>query len=408
MKICGLDNWYQGLFGYIGSGGIVKNVILTNCDVTCQADQTYMGGIAGYVEPGAAIERCTVSGSISGCSDVGGIAGGVYGTVRLCRSGADITSIGESSNFGGIAGCVGKTGIVENCYSTGNVTGDSAGYIAGHSYGTIKNCYYLEGAAPGSGEVSGSIEAKTAAELASDEMAWILNTANGTEENSGIWAQGTTPVFADSTHKAVYRLKLEGCATPAAYSNPNGTVTLPSAPTGTNGMAFLGWYEDAAYSTPYTAPATLTADDTIYGNFGTRILSLADDVSVHTYNGAPVTFAGTLTDNASGIAGTSPVTYTYYTDQSGTHTTAANGAATDGAAPKNAGNYYAKATAAANAVANGAESGYAAMTISKADPVITVTTGHPSGQKYGQNVTVTVTVAPPSGNPTDGFPQPAK
>lgn len=296
MEISGMDNYYQGLFGYIDSGGIVKNVILTDCDITCLPEQVYTGGIAGYVESGAVIERCVVSGSISGYSEVGGIAGAVNGTVRLCRSEVTVPETEESQACGGIAGNVRDLGVVENCYTTGNVAGRYAGNIAGTSVGTIKNCYatgnatgekdgnivgdsedgfeincyYLDSAAPGSEEVPGSIEAKTAAELATAKMAWILNTTNGTEDNSGIWAQGTTPVFADNTHKAVYRLKLEGCTTPAIYSNPDGTVTLPSSPTGTNGMTFLGWYKDAAYSIPYTAPAVLENDDIIYGNFSSQ------------------------------------------------------------------------------------------------------------------------------------------
>jgi hypothetical protein len=99
----------------------------------------------------------------------------------------------------------------------------------------VINCYYLSGAAPGSGEAT----AKTAAELAAAEMAWVLNTTNGTEANSGIWAQGATPVFADSTHKAVYKLLLDGSGRPCCgLFGPNGTAALRRALLGKTGSHF--------------------------------------------------------------------------------------------------------------------------------------------------------------------------
>jgi hypothetical protein len=496
MTISCTNDWGQGLFGYIGSGGVVKNIVLTDSSVSCSTWTVYIGSVAGYVAQGAVIEGCSVTGDISGYSAVGGIAGGVFGTVRTCHTAGSVESTGSDSQFGGIAGYVGSTGLVDrcsssaavggngssaydcggiagyvngtvqscfstgdisgvensggiagsvggtvlncyasgdvsgtvkaggiagnadshsslkNCYATGGVSADSmSGNIAGTVYvddfdssndAVLENCYYLTGAAPGSSEAT----AKTAAALATAEMAWILNTTNGMEANSGIWAQGVTPIFADVTHKAVFQVTLDGSVNPATvFSNSGGSVTLTSSPAGANGMAFLGWYEDSGYITAYTAPAVLAADVTVYGNFGTRLLNLSNDMSTHTYNGAAVSFSGALTDNASGVTGASGVLYTYYTDQSGTLTTTANsGAASVGAAPKNTGTYYVKATTAANTVAGAAESGYASMTISKANPVITITIDHPSGQKYGQDVTVTVTVAPTSGTPTDGFP----
>ncbi len=501
LAVSGLDYDNQGLFGYLGSGALVKGVELTNASVSCTHSRNYIGGIAGYVKSGANVEECTLSGSVSGYGNVGGIAGKVEGTVRNCHAAGSVEStISSSDSFGGIAGSIGSTGLVEkcsssasvsgeqsstynfggivgylyegtvqtcfatgdvsgiedvggiagyvagggtlqNCYTTGNVTctqddaggivgylsnnctvkncyatGDvmgiaidgNAGNVAGDIYAdetepsnnaTVTNCYYLGSAVPGSSEAT----AKTGAELATVEMAWIFNTTNGAEPNSGIWAQGTTPVFADSTHFAVYKLTLSGSAAPiVVYSNSDGSVALPETATGTNGKPFLGWFKEVSLSTPINSVPSLTIDDTIYGNFGVRMLSITDEE--HTYNGSVINYAGTVTDNAAGIPGVSEVQLIYYIDQQYTKTTPSNsGSVLEGSAPKNAGSYYMEAVAEACELTTSATN-RVSFIIKKANPVITVSTDHPSGQMYGQDVKATVTVAPPSGSPADGFP----
>lgn len=273
MTISGLDNWAQGLFGYLGSGGTVKNIKLTDCDVGVGSAFTpYVGGIAGFVGSGASVLNCAVSGAISGDDSVGGIAGYVLGTVK-------------------------------NCYSTAAVSGNSdVGNIAGGVSGTVVSCYYLDEAAPGSDEAT----VKTAAELSTAEMAWILNTTNSAEVNSGIWAQGPTPVFSDGINAfAVYKITLSGSETPAAvYSNPDGTVTLPQNAIGQNGKAVSGWYTEPTCNTPYSAPSTLTSDITIYGEFSSYIITasagdggtVSPDGAVSVAEGGSQTF--TFTPNA--------------------------------------------------------------------------------------------------------------
>ena len=84
-----------------------------------------------------------------------------------------------------------------------------------------------------------------------------------------------------------------------------------------------------------------------------------------TYDGAAVTDPAVSTVPPSGVT----VTYAYYTNEGCTTktTTANSGAASDGAAPKNAGDYWVKATVAASTNYNAATSDAKKFTISKKD-----------------------------------------
>ena len=136
---------YKGLFGWLLSGGTVKNVRLAG--VSISTDGEAVGGVTGKND--GTIENCSVAGAISGNSFVGGIAGVVGSfsardaTVRNCRSAVNVT-INNSSGAGGIAG--GNNGTVEYCYATGSVTATddgSIGGIVGHSWGILRHCAAL-------------------------------------------------------------------------------------------------------------------------------------------------------------------------------------------------------------------------------------------------------------------------
>ncbi|NPV91941.1 MAG: S-layer homology domain-containing protein [Firmicutes bacterium] len=117
---------YQGLFGAIGSGGLVKNLGLADVSVT---GNNYVGGVAGQIS-GGKVESCYVSGSVTGAGSVGGIVGRfTTGEVRNCYSESDVS--GSGSNVGGVAGQI-QNGQMFLCYATGNVSGNSfAGGVAG-------------------------------------------------------------------------------------------------------------------------------------------------------------------------------------------------------------------------------------------------------------------------------------
>ncbi|MDD4369938.1 MAG: MBG domain-containing protein [Anaerostipes sp.] len=162
---------YQGLFGYIHTGGSVENVTLENVNITAKQ---YVGTIAGKNNSNdggpATIKNCIVeSGFVKGDTSltgaeasgtvVGGIVGQAMGPVTSCRNNG-VTVTGGSC-VGGISGWNfhSKTNSYKTqityCYNGGQVTGSNhTGAITGYIHDCsisecclANNCFYLKGTA---------------------------------------------------------------------------------------------------------------------------------------------------------------------------------------------------------------------------------------------------------------------
>ena len=171
---------YAGLFGFIGSGGKVKDVTLKDVKIESNNEMSAVGGVAGR-SYGGKIENCSVSGSVSGsgknsavggivgyqsggfltgCSSsatvnagniVGGVAGGTYSaTLTGCYATGDVTleSINLGGNFaGGVVGSNTNSSTLIACYAAGSVTGSGSGTIhvggaVGVNDATVTACYW--------------------------------------------------------------------------------------------------------------------------------------------------------------------------------------------------------------------------------------------------------------------------
>ncbi len=141
---------YQGLFGYSDNGAIIKDLTLTNCNIT---GKNRTGGIVGFagLSTGSSgsmtnvtVQNCSVSGNITGAESVGGIIGlANRATITLCENTASITG---SKNCGGI---VGESYTIYNefsqCLNLGIITGNSyVGGVSGCTFNktSFSNCYY--------------------------------------------------------------------------------------------------------------------------------------------------------------------------------------------------------------------------------------------------------------------------
>jgi len=125
---------YVGLFGYLGTGGQIKNLGVEDVSIV---GRFYVGGLVGYNDD-SAISNCYSTGSISGTDYVGGLVGNNGGTISNCHS------TGSISGTDSVGGLVGKNyvGTIRNCYSTGSVSGDDyVGGLVGENLGTASNCY---------------------------------------------------------------------------------------------------------------------------------------------------------------------------------------------------------------------------------------------------------------------------
>lgn len=198
LTVTGSDQ-YAGLFGYIGSGGTVKNVVLEGVQITSDNSLGSVGGVAGWSY--GTLENCSVSGSVSGrgqnsivggvvgyqsggsitgCSssatvNAGNTAGGIAGstnsgaTLTACYATGDVTleSINQGGNFaGGVVGSNGGSSTLIACYATGNVTGTGTGgtgsiYVGGvtgtNDLGTLTACYHAAETVSGPDGTTGGV-----------------------------------------------------------------------------------------------------------------------------------------------------------------------------------------------------------------------------------------------------------
>lgn len=158
-----------GLFGYVGTGGSVKNLTISGLtaafgtttddmgyvgavaynegavtsvtveDLYINAPDYFAGGVVGY--NAGTVSSCTLTSVIAVVTDtIGGIVGTNVGTVTACLSSASITSEGIE-NAGGIVG-TNESGTVENCLVTGVLKARQAGGIAAQNTGSITTCAF--------------------------------------------------------------------------------------------------------------------------------------------------------------------------------------------------------------------------------------------------------------------------
>ena len=159
LTVKGSDE-YAGLFGYIGSGGTVKNVKLADVQITSDHQYANVGGVAGYSQGN--IENCSVSGSVSSNYSAGGVVAQQFGnSITGCSSSATVKGTAE---VGGVAGKTDNSATLTACYATGNVTFERAstintfagGVVGSNGGGTLIACY-ATGSVTGTGTGTGSI-----------------------------------------------------------------------------------------------------------------------------------------------------------------------------------------------------------------------------------------------------------
>ena len=252
----------ENMYGYIAG--------CTNNGTVTSSKWDKVGGIVGNNqipdssnEPvkgkSAVIERCVNNGTISGPNDmsgdyVGGIVGisswswkgDYFGTVRNCLNTGTITGCVSS----GIVGYLEKATNVENCLNTGTISGTPSGGIAGQQLSScaIKNSYYQEmdgltavGKLGGDGgsytpadneKISDEVAKATSEQITSGEIAWRLNTENGTKENSGIWSKNVDKLAKDfdvaKACKVIFDFP-ESTEDVIVYTSDDGKVEIPDA-----------------------------------------------------------------------------------------------------------------------------------------------------------------------------------
>ncbi len=141
---------FTGLFAEVVSGGVVKNLGLTNANVI---GGLKTGGLVGQCDAGAQIINCYVQGSVSASANyVGGLVGYNCGTVSKCYTTGTVTT--SASWSGGLIGySTGTSAVVSLSYSSTSVSGNYyvGGFIGSNAAAaTVINSY-------AAGNVNGSL-----------------------------------------------------------------------------------------------------------------------------------------------------------------------------------------------------------------------------------------------------------
>ena len=151
LRIFANDNYHDqnGLFTNLGSNAYIENLTISNARI---AGQTQVGAIAGYVNSGATITNCHVTGTVAvhawghTLENHGGIVGYNHGTITNCVSEATISRgnyVYGSENVGGIAGYNDGTLSGNKVFNANLTATDHYGAIAGlNNGGTLTNNYY--------------------------------------------------------------------------------------------------------------------------------------------------------------------------------------------------------------------------------------------------------------------------
>jgi len=211
------SNPYQGLFGYAGSGGAIKNLGVTasyvkggdyvgglvgrdsSCTITNSYavgdvfGSSYIGGLVGYQS--GTITNGYVVGDVSGSSYVGGLAGCQSGTVMNSYTVGDVS--GTAYYVGGLAGVL-YSGTIMNSYAAGKIFGNSdAGGLVGYRYlGVVISSYY-DSVTAGAG---GNGIPNTTAEMQSQRFVDILNiVASSLSANKWVYSAGGYPKLGGDT-----------------------------------------------------------------------------------------------------------------------------------------------------------------------------------------------------------------
>ena len=153
---------YAGLFGRLNRAGTVKNVVMEDVQITNnnRSWSAFAGGVVG--DSRGTIENCSVSGSVSGTVNVGGVVGAqIDGSITGCSSSATVKGMVD---VGGVAGQTNGGATLTACYATGNVIIEidpvkniSGGGLVGMNGGNGLFACYATGNVTSTGSSTGNV-----------------------------------------------------------------------------------------------------------------------------------------------------------------------------------------------------------------------------------------------------------
>ena len=200
---------YQGLFGRINTGGVVKNLTVASGEI--KANHGNFGVIAGQNK--GRIENCANYANITYTSAYnGGIAGQNGGEIARCFNAGSLSTTGTPSANGGIAGSNNSKCTIIDCYNVGNINGGQwemyNGGVVGFANGPVINCYN-----------TGTVKGYQCAQIASSGSAGMLQNCVGLDGNGKLTGDFQTSDEAQAKLVTAQELKELAAAMGDAFTS---------------------------------------------------------------------------------------------------------------------------------------------------------------------------------------------
>lgn len=189
--------------GVVAGDGLISNCHSVNVSITCQNDVAggLVGGLGGF-SSGGTVSYCNASGTVYGSTDGSSFYnfGGLVGFVGLVdpepyadgsfieNSWAEVDISADPTSTliecGGLVGINLEDGTISDCYSTGDITGESTlGGFVGTNNGTINRCYSI-GAVAGNSILGGFCASDGGIGIANDCF-WDTTTSGQATSQGG-------------------------------------------------------------------------------------------------------------------------------------------------------------------------------------------------------------------------------
>ena len=292
-----------GMFGYVDSSGVIRNVGLSGGSV---AADSYVGQVAGVANGtianvyaggnvtatnadsqagdlvgrlnGGTITNSHATGQVSGAANVGGLVGVNFsGTVSNSYATGNVTASAAASPVGGLVGVL-DSGTITNSHATGQVSGGSlaGGLVGFSSNGTISNTY-------ATGNVTATAAGSNAGGLVGFLLGGTITTSYATGQISGVDNVGGLLGFHNG-----------GTIT---YSYAQGSVTASAANSDAGGL--VGFFNFGTIADSY-ATGAVSGTDNVGGLVGfNNTGSISNTYATGLVTGSGTTHGGGLIGFAS-------------------------------------------------------------------------------------------------------------
>ena len=280
---------YTGLFGYVGAGGKISNLTLSDCDILTVnvgiSTNNYTGAIAGYVNgAGATINNCHVTGTVVNEYNItGGIVGGVSGagaSILNCTFSGIVTSPGHT--LGGIAGSLGGAGArIDNCVTNGASINDGRMYIGGivgsiSGNGVSVHNSYAKADMSGDTSIGGIVGSAATNSTVSIDGCYYVGKITGVLGSSESYAGGILGASLASTTGEIRNCRSDGTISPAL--NAGGILGAYAGATANSNFLITACYTTMAIGNTDNGGGLVGTNRTVVPG---GVLSISDSIALN-------------------------------------------------------------------------------------------------------------------------------